>query len=129
MRFRFDGPRRLIAAAAWIVLFAIASSVSAEPLRLVVWKQRHLMQLKRGDAVVSQYRVSLGYVPIGRKELRGDGRTPVGIYYIHDKLSRHRPTGPRAPRQRGRVQTPRPATRAARCAARDTSGCRRQTFP
>ena len=46
MRFRFAGPRRLIAAVAWIVLFAIASSASAESLRLVVWKQRHLMQLK-----------------------------------------------------------------------------------
>jgi len=85
MRFRFAGPRRLIAAATWMVLLAIAASASAEPLRLVVWKQQHLLQLMRGREVLNRYRVSLGYVPIGRKELRGDGRTPVGIYYIYEK--------------------------------------------
>lgn len=85
MHLSLAGPRRLIAAAVWSVLLVTAASASAETLRLVVWKQRHLMQLMRGDAVVSQYRVSLGYVPFGRKELRGDGRTPVGVYYIYEK--------------------------------------------
>jgi murein L,D-transpeptidase YafK len=85
MHFRFAASGRLVAAAVWIALLAVAASASAEQLRIVVWKQRHVMQLTRGDQVLRQYRVSLGYSPFGRKEIRGDGRTPVGIYYIYEK--------------------------------------------
>ena len=53
--------------------------------RLVVWKKQRLLQVVRGDQVLRTYRVSLGVTPEGRKELRGDGRTPVGVYTIYEK--------------------------------------------
>lgn len=41
-----------------------------------VGKQRHR------DKVLKDYRISLGFAPEGHKEVKGDGRTPEGVYRV-----------------------------------------------
>jgi murein L,D-transpeptidase YafK len=50
--------------------------------RVVVNKGRREMLLLAGESVVRQYRVALGFDPVGRKEREGDGRTPEGRYTV-----------------------------------------------
>ena len=50
--------------------------------RVVVNKGRREMLLLSGESVVRQYRVALGFDPVGRKEREGDGRTPEGHYTV-----------------------------------------------
>jgi murein L,D-transpeptidase YafK len=50
--------------------------------RVVVNKGRREMLLLSGESVVRQYRVALGFEPVGHKEREGDGRTPEGRYTV-----------------------------------------------
>ncbi|MGH7821655.1 MAG: L,D-transpeptidase family protein, partial [Candidatus Binatia bacterium] len=73
-----------------MVLFVIALLPAAArgadgSVRLIVWKKLRLLQVVRGEKVLRTYRVSLGVSPNGTKEIRGDGRTPVGIYRVTEK--------------------------------------------
>ncbi len=55
-----------------------------------VWKGVREMELREGDLVLRRFRIVLGSHPELGKRSRGDGRTPVGHYYISEKLSRSR---------------------------------------
>jgi hypothetical protein len=50
-----------------------------------VWKGKRRMELRQGDQVLREFKISLGWAPSHPKELRGDHRTPVGRYYITGK--------------------------------------------
>ena len=50
--------------------------------RVVVHKARREMMLLAGANVVRQYRIALGFEPVGHKQREGDGRTPEGVYAI-----------------------------------------------
>jgi murein L,D-transpeptidase YafK len=50
-----------------------------------IWKAQRKMQVRQGDTLLGEYRVTLGQDPRRGKELRGDGRTPVGRYHVSDK--------------------------------------------
>ena len=50
-----------------------------------IWKTERRMQLRDGDALLREFRVSLGSQPRSGKELQGDHRTPEGRYYITEK--------------------------------------------
>lgn len=50
--------------------------------RIVVVKSERRLQLYRGDAMLREYRISLGFNPVGTKEVEGDGKTPEGFYVI-----------------------------------------------
>jgi murein L,D-transpeptidase YafK len=50
--------------------------------QIVIHKSRREMLLLSGEAVMRQYRVSLGRNPVGPKRQEGDGRTPEGHYRI-----------------------------------------------
>ena len=50
-----------------------------------IWKTERKMQLRQGDSLLGEFRVALGQQPRQGKELRGDGRTPVGRYYVAEK--------------------------------------------
>jgi len=50
-----------------------------------IWKGERRMQLRQGDEVLREFRISLGRAPKYPKELRGDLRTPVGRYFITGK--------------------------------------------
>lgn len=49
---------------------------------VVVYKSKHLMQLKRSGKVVKSYKVVFGKNPIGHKQYEGDSRTPEGRYTL-----------------------------------------------
>ena len=34
------------------------------------------------------FSISLGFEPVGKKTKRGDGKTPEGLYYIDNKISK-----------------------------------------
>jgi murein L,D-transpeptidase YafK len=55
------------------------------PYRLEVAKGAREMRLWEGERLIRRFRIALGKQPNGAKEYRGDGRTPVGRYYIGDK--------------------------------------------
>jgi murein L,D-transpeptidase YafK len=50
--------------------------------RIVVIKSKREMQLLHSGSVIKTYKISLGAVPVGRKEQQGDHRTPEGTYSI-----------------------------------------------
>jgi murein L,D-transpeptidase YafK len=50
--------------------------------RIVVKKAERRLYLMRGDEPFRSYKIALGYQPTGRKQRKGDGRTPEGIYYL-----------------------------------------------
>jgi len=50
--------------------------------RIVVYKQRRLLELLRGGEVVAHFAIALGEHPREAKERQGDGRTPEGRYVI-----------------------------------------------
>lgn len=80
----FRGQALVILALA--VLFVSASEARSDPgLRILVWKSQRQIWVTRGNAVIRRYPVSLGKAPKGAKETRGDGRTPVGVYYVYEK--------------------------------------------
>jgi murein L,D-transpeptidase YafK len=68
-----------------LALIASAHPAAAEELRIVVWKKRHELWVVRGDEIARRYPVSLGVDPEGQKQFRGDGRTPVGSYFVYEK--------------------------------------------
>lgn len=49
---------------------------------VVVNKGERKMMLLHHDRVLENYKIRLGFAPIGHKEIEGDGRTPEGIYLI-----------------------------------------------
>ena len=50
--------------------------------RVVVDKSDRVLRLMDGDAVLAEYRVSLGAAPEGHKQREGDERTPEGVYAL-----------------------------------------------
>lgn len=56
----------------------------AGPL-IEVWKANRRMELRQGDRVLREFKISLGWAPSHPKQVRGDHRTPVGRYYITGK--------------------------------------------
>jgi murein L,D-transpeptidase YafK len=55
-----------------------------------IWKAERKLVLRQGDAVVREFRVALGAQPRYGKELQGDGRTPVGRYYVSERKAESR---------------------------------------
>jgi murein L,D-transpeptidase YafK len=54
--------------------------------RIVVEKSQRRLTLLRGQEEVAVYRVALGRNPIGPKVMRGDDRTPEGLYFVDYKV-------------------------------------------
>jgi murein L,D-transpeptidase YafK len=50
--------------------------------RVVVYKQKRLLELWQRDELVRQYPIALGRQPVGPKQREGDLRTPEGTYLI-----------------------------------------------
>ncbi len=50
--------------------------------QIQVYKSKREMFLLHNDQVLKSYRISLGFDPVGTKEVYGDGKTPEGLYYI-----------------------------------------------
>jgi murein L,D-transpeptidase YafK len=90
--------RMWIMAAAAALAVAWGSSAVARPadglapansaVSLQVWKGQRRMEFRRGRELIRTFRIALGTQPQQTKEIRGDGRTPVGQYYVCDKNER-----------------------------------------
>lgn len=50
--------------------------------QVVVNKGQRRLYLLHGTEVLKQYRIDLGFDPVGHKTRQGDGKTPEGIYFI-----------------------------------------------
>ncbi len=48
-------------------------------------KSTHTMTVMMGDKVLKTYKVALGTVPVGAKEVEGDHKTPEGSYIIDSR--------------------------------------------
>ncbi len=55
--------------------------------KLVVIKNKRIMEAYANGQVIKTYKISLGRNPLGDKEFEGDKRTPEGNYTINDKNS------------------------------------------
>jgi murein L,D-transpeptidase YafK len=70
--------------------WSIRGGDKAEELTIRVWKQRHEMWLEDSDRILKTFQIALGKDPTAGKLSRGDGRTPLGTYYICEKRPRSR---------------------------------------
>ena len=50
--------------------------------RLVVKKSERKLEVFDGEKLVKTYRIVLGFAPEGDKEIEGDGKTPLGEFYV-----------------------------------------------
>jgi murein L,D-transpeptidase YafK len=59
-----------------------------EVTSVVVNKSARKLYLLHGDDVLRDYKVGLGFTPVGHKMFEGDGRTPEGSYLINRRNPR-----------------------------------------
>jgi murein L,D-transpeptidase YafK len=86
----------------FVLLMSSSPATGAEPLQVArvtasraqpvieIWKKRREMELRTGERVLRRFRVALGLSPELPKRQRGDLRTPVGRYFVCEKLPRSR---------------------------------------
>ena len=68
---------------------------------IIVRKSEKVLELHHPDLEVKKYPIVIGFSPDGDKELEGDGRTPVGEFYVFTKNAKsnfHRSLGLSYPR-------------------------------
>ncbi len=53
--------------------------------KITVEKHKRNLKLYDGRKLVKTYKISIGAVPIGDKEIEGDGKTPEGEFYVFTK--------------------------------------------
>jgi murein L,D-transpeptidase YafK len=53
--------------------------------RLVVKKSARKLEFFDGEKLLKTYRIVLGFAPAGDKEIEGDGKTPLGEFYVFTK--------------------------------------------
>jgi len=94
-------------------LATIAAPVQAD--EIVILKSVRTMTLLSGSKVLKTYKVALGSVPVGAKQVEGDHKTPEGDYIIDAKnahsqfhLSLHISYPSAADQQRARAMGARP---------------------
>lgn len=80
-------------AVAWVYLAPAPIQQTRQPIigtvdRIVVEKAARRMVLMQGGEPVREYRIALGFSPIGDKARQGDGRTPEGVFAIDRRNDR-----------------------------------------
>ncbi len=58
--------------------------------RLVVKKSERKLEVFDGEKLIKTYKIVLGFAPEGDKEIEGDGKTPLGEFYVFTKNDRSR---------------------------------------
>ena len=72
------------------ILFIILTSsitTSNEIDFILVDKSSRSIKIFQHGVEFKEFKVSLGFAPLGTKVKKGDGKTPEGLYYIEQKLS------------------------------------------
>ncbi len=67
---------------------AMARSFSSRANHVILSKSSRVLSLMAGTQTIAQYRVGLGFSPLGHKMSSGDGRTPEGQYFIDRRNAR-----------------------------------------
>ena len=76
--------------------FLIRRQFTAMPLEnlenphLVVKKSERKVEIHDGEKLLKTYRMALGFAPEGDKEIEGDGKTPLGEFYVFTKNDQSR---------------------------------------
>ena len=67
-----------------VVALLAQARATDKPLadRILIVKSTRTMTLLHGDRVLKTYKVALGSVPVGPKQIQGDHKTPEGNYSI-----------------------------------------------
>src|SRR5579859_4320864 len=65
-----------------VLLHAQSTDNSAHADKIVILKGERTLQLMKDGKIIRTYKVALGGQPVGRKERRGDNKTPEGNYII-----------------------------------------------
>lgn len=78
---------------AWVSFAPPPVSPALPPLtgtvdRIIVEKAARRMVLVQGGQPVREYRIALGFSPLGDKARQGDGRTPEGVFAIDRRNDR-----------------------------------------
>jgi hypothetical protein len=60
-------------------------SSEIENPRLVVKKSERKLEVFDGEKLLKTYKIALGFAPEGDKEQEGDGKTPLGEFYVFTK--------------------------------------------
>jgi murein L,D-transpeptidase YafK len=96
-------------------LYCAAAAAPVQADKIVILKSAHSMTLLKGSKVLKTYKVALGSVPVGPKQVEGDHKTPEGTYLIDAKnghsqfhLSLHISYPSAADQQRARSMGARP---------------------
>jgi murein L,D-transpeptidase YafK len=66
-------------------LYCAAAAAPSQADRIVILKSARTMTLLSGSKVLKTYKVALGSVPVGPKQIEGDHKTPEGDYVIDAK--------------------------------------------
>src|SRR5687768_3741774 len=61
------------------------TSAQLKQPRILITKKARTLQLFDGNNLVKSLRISLGFSPVGNKEIEGDGKTPEGEFYVFTK--------------------------------------------
>jgi murein L,D-transpeptidase YafK len=77
----------MLLASSFFVLnqFMIVSLNQIENPRLVVKKSERKLEVFDGEKLIKTYRIVLGFAPEGDKSEEGDGKTPLGEFYVFTK--------------------------------------------
>jgi murein L,D-transpeptidase YafK len=65
--------------------FIVMPLEKIENPRLVVKKSERKLELFDGEELIKTYRIVLGFAPEGDKDEEGDGKTPLGEFYVFTK--------------------------------------------
>lgn len=58
------------------------NNISPDEVYINVYKEKRSLELWKGNELIGEYRIGLGFDTIGHKEREGDGKTPEGSYYV-----------------------------------------------
>ncbi len=56
--------------------------------RLVVKKSERKLYVFDSEKLIKTYEIVLGFMPVGDKEIEGDGKTPEGEFYVLRKMTK-----------------------------------------
>ncbi|MFZ9200116.1 MAG: L,D-transpeptidase family protein [Paracoccaceae bacterium] len=79
--------------AAWFYITPAPVTLGLPPItgvvdRIIVEKSARRMVLVQAGETVREYRIALGFSPVGDKARQGDGRTPEGVFAIDRRNDR-----------------------------------------
>jgi murein L,D-transpeptidase YafK len=67
------------------LIFCFSFAAPKHNLHITIKKAERKLYLYENDSLVKTYPVALGHAPFGRKEKKGDYKTPEGEYYVSSK--------------------------------------------